>query len=125
MANNLLKKQGFYNTVILYGGTALGFLNLVILFQRFLTAEQIGFFSLMIALSLLYTQLASLGINNIIPKYFPYFRTEDKKHGGFVTFVLLWCTVGFIVLTLFFILFKNDVIAHYQKEKGASLLVEY
>ena len=125
MANNLLKKQGFYNSIILYAGNALGFLNLAILFQRFLTTEQIGFFSLMIALSLLYTQLASLGINNIIPKYFPYFRTEDKKHGGFVTFVLLWCAVGFIVLTLFFIVFKNNVIAHYQREKGSSLLVKY
>ena len=125
MANNLLKKQGFYNSIILYAGNALGFLNLAILFQRFLTTEQIGFFSLMIALSLLYTQLASLGINNIIPKYFPYFRTEDKKHGGFVTFVLLWCALGFIILTLFFIFFKNDVIAHYQQEKGSSLLVKY
>ncbi len=125
MANNLLKKQGFYNSIILYAGNALGFLNLAILFQRYLTTEQIGFFSLMIALSLLYTQLASLGINNIIPKYFPYFRTDDKKHSGFVTFVLIWCLIGFAVLTLFFIVFKDDVLAHYQKEKGSTLLVKY
>jgi len=122
---NLLKKQGFYNSIILYAGIALGFLNLAILFQRFLTTEEIGFFSLMIALSLLYTQMASLGISNIIPKYFPYYRTDDKKHGGFVTFVLIWCAVGFFVLTIFFLLFKNAVVAHYRNEKGASLLVKY
>jgi O-antigen/teichoic acid export membrane protein len=122
---NLLKKQGFYNSIILYIGTALGFLNLGILFQRFLTTEEIGFFSLMIALSLLYTQIASLGISNIIPKYFPYYRTDDKKHGGFVMFVFLWCGIGFIVLTAFFLLFKNSIVAHYQSEKGATLLVRY
>jgi O-antigen/teichoic acid export membrane protein len=122
---NLLKKQGFYNSIILYAGTALGFLNLAILFQRFLTTEEIGFFSLMIALSLLYTQMASLGISNIISKYFPYYRTDDKKHGGFITFILIWCAVGFFVLTVFFILFKDSVVAHYRNEKGASLLVKY
>jgi O-antigen/teichoic acid export membrane protein len=122
---NLLKRQGFYNSIILYAGTALGFLNLAVLFQRFLTTEQIGFFSLMIALSLLYTQLASVGISNIIPKYFPYYRSDDKKHGGFVTFVLIWCAIGFFTLTVFFILFKDSVIAHYRNEKGSSLLVKY
>ncbi|MDB5010233.1 MAG: hypothetical protein JWR67_1356 [Mucilaginibacter sp.] len=122
---NLLKKQGFYNSIILYAGTALGFLNLGILFQRFLSTEEIGFFSLMIALSLLYTQMASLGITNIIPKYFPYYRTDNKRHGGFVTFVLIWCLIGFAILTIFFLLFKNSIIAHYRHEKGASLLVKY
>ncbi len=122
---NLLKKQGFYNSIILYAGTALGFLNLGILFQRFLTTEEIGFFSLMIALSLLYTQMASLGISNIIPKYFPYYRTDDKRHGGFASFVLIWCLVGFVVLTVFFLLFRNSIMAHYRHEKGALLLVKY
>jgi O-antigen/teichoic acid export membrane protein len=122
---NLLKKQGIYNSIILYVGTALGFFNLVILFQRFLTIEEIGFFSLMIAISLLYAQIASVGVTNIIIKYFPYYRTDDKSHGGFVTFVLIWCISGFALLTVFFFLFKNAIIAHYQQQKGARLLVAY
>src|ERR1700712_3803734 len=100
---NLLKRQGFFNSIILYAGTALGFFNLVILFQRYLSIEEIGFFSLMIALSLLYAQLASVGISNIVLKFFPHYRTEDKKHGGFITFVLIWCLIGFLLFTLFFV----------------------
>jgi O-antigen/teichoic acid export membrane protein len=122
---NLLQKQGFYNSIILYSGTALGFINLAILFQRYLTLEEIGFFSLMIAISLLYAQIASVGISNIILKYFPYYRTDDKKHGGFITFVLIWCIAGFFILTIFFIVFKDDVILHYKGQKGSSLLVKY
>ena len=122
---NLLQKQGFYNSIILYTGTALGFVNLAILFQRFLSIEEIGFFSLMIAISLLYAQAASVGISNIILKYFPYYRTDDKKHSGFITFVVIWCLIGFTILTLFFICFKDLVIAHYRNQKGSALLIKY
>lgn len=122
---NLLQKQGFYNSIILYTGTALGFVNLAILFQRYLSFEEIGFFSLMIAISLLYAQIASVGISNIILKYFPYYRTDDKRHGGFITFVLLWSIFGFIILTTFFIIFKDSVVSHYRGQKGSSLLVKY
>jgi O-antigen/teichoic acid export membrane protein len=122
---NLLQRQGFLNSLILYAGTALGFFNLIILFQRVLSIQEIGFFSLMIAIALLYAQIASLGISNIILKYLPYYRTEDKKHGGFATFVLIWTIAGFAVFTLLFLLFKNAVINYYRENKGASLLVKY
>ena len=122
---DLLKRQGFFNSLILYAGTALGFFNLIILFQRFLTIEEIGFFSLMIAISLLYAQIASLGISNVILKYFPYYRSDDKRHSGFVTLVIIWSLIGFVIFTLLFLLFKNSIIDYYKENKGASLLVKY
>ncbi len=122
---DLIKKQGFYNSIVLYAGTALGFFNLIILFQRNLTLEEIGFFNLMNSIALLYAQVASIGINNIILKYFPHYRTDDKKHGGFVSFIIIWCTVNFLVFTLIFFVFKDPIIAHYKDEAGSALLVKY
>ncbi|HEY9535729.1 MAG TPA: polysaccharide biosynthesis C-terminal domain-containing protein [Mucilaginibacter sp.] len=122
---NLLKKQGFYNSIILYAGTALGFLNLTVLFQRILTLEEIGFFTIMNTITLLYAQIASVGINNIIFKYFPHFRSDDKKHGGFVTFILIWCVISFVLFTLIFLYFQNSIIKHYSNESGSRLLVKY
>lgn len=122
---NLLQKQGFYNSIILYAGTALGFLNLIILFQRILTKEEIGFYALMIAISGLYAQIASLGINGIIIRYFPIFRTEDRSHKGFITLVVIWSALGFAMFTLLFILFKGYVMQHYEDKAGAGLMVKY
>ncbi|MEN0053212.1 MAG: polysaccharide biosynthesis C-terminal domain-containing protein [Mucilaginibacter sp.] len=122
---NLLQKQGFLNTLILYGGVALGFVNGVFLFQRFLTLEQIGFFQLMLTISLLYAQIAALGISNIILKYFPYYRSEDKAHGGFATFAALWTLLGFTVFTLLIYCFREPLLSHYSKSKGGTLLVKY
>ena len=122
---NLLKRQGFFNSLILYVGVALGFLNLGVLFQRFLTIEEIGFFNLLIAIATIYVQIASPGLSNIILRYFPYYRSEDKTHGGFVTFISLFGGISFIVVTLLFILFKAPIIHFYQGRNGSSLLVKY
>jgi O-antigen/teichoic acid export membrane protein len=122
---NLLKKQGFYNTLVLYAGTALGFFNLAILFQRVLTIQEIGFFSLLSTITALYAQVASVGINSTIIKYFPYYRSDDKRHGGFVTFVIGWCVIGFTGFTLLFLLCQHSIIAYYNGQKGSALLVKY
>jgi O-antigen/teichoic acid export membrane protein len=122
---NLLQKQGFFNSLILYAGVALGFFNLIILFQRIITTEEIGFFILMGTISLLYAQFAGLGIGNIILKYFPYYRSDDKKHGGFASFVVVWSLIGFVIFTIFFIIFKDAIISYYKGKDGASLLIKY
>ena len=119
---NLLQKQGFYNSIILYTGTALGFINLIFLFQRYLTIEQIGLFNLLIAISGIYAQLASAGTSNIILRYFPYFR---EKNEGFVSFVIALCTISFVILTLLFVIFRSPIIHYYQEKPGSSLLVNY
>jgi len=122
---NLLQRQGFFNSIILYAGTVLGFFNLFILFQRYLSAEEIGFFNLMVNGSVIYAQIASLGISGVILKYFPYYRTQDKNHKGFVSFVLVLALTGFIIFTILYLIFKGPVIAHYKDSKGVSLLIDY
>lgn len=122
---NLLQKQGFFNSLILYAGVALGFFNLIILFQRILTTEEIGFFILMGTISLLYAQFAGLGIGNIILKYFPYYRSDDKKHSGFASFVTVWSLIGFAIFTVFFVVFKDFIISYYKNKDGAPLLIRY
>jgi O-antigen/teichoic acid export membrane protein len=122
---NLLKKQGFFNSITLYIGTALGFFNLIILFQRVLTAEQIGFFGLITSVSLLYTQLASIGFSSAITRYFPFFKTDDRKHHGFPLYVFKVTLIGFLVVTVFYI-FGKEVIQNYKNnDKGSSLFYTY
>jgi len=122
---NLIRKQGFINSLILYAGTALGFFNLIILFQRFLSIEEIGFFSLMIAISLLYAQISSMGIGNVILKYFPYHQNSNKQYNGFITLIMIWSIGGFAVFTFLFFLFKYPIVDFYSRKQGASLLVKY
>lgn len=122
---NLLKKQGFYNSITLYTGTALGFFNLIILFQRVLTAEEIGFFGLISSVSLLYAQLAGVGFSSAITRYFPFFRSDDRIHEGFPSYVFKVTAIGFVTVSFFFIVGK-PLVQHWQENNnGSSLFYQY
>ncbi|MFC5284578.1 lipopolysaccharide biosynthesis protein [Pedobacter alpinus] len=123
---NLLKKQGFYNSITLYIGTALGFFNLIILFQRVLTAEQIGFFALMSsAITLLYTQIAAIGYSSVITRFFPFFKSDDKKHHGFPTYVFKVTAIGFLIVTAFYVFGKEYILDFKSAAKGSSYFFKY
>ncbi|WP_295651423.1 polysaccharide biosynthesis C-terminal domain-containing protein [uncultured Mucilaginibacter sp.] len=128
---NLLQKQGFYNSLILYAGTGLAFFNLIVLFVTYLSPEEIGFYTILIALTTIFAQIASLGTTNVILRYYPYYRNDDKQDSGFVTFVVLVTLAGFVMVALFFLIFKRPVIDFYKAKelhsavKASSLLVKY
>lgn len=122
---SLIKKQGFFNSISLYLGTALGFLNLMIIFQRTLTLEEIGFYNILIAVTILYTQFASLGISNVITRYLPLFRTSDKRHHGFARYVYVVCAITFTLFSLAFLLLKEEVISLKADGVEASLMDRY
>lgn len=122
---NLLKRQGFFNSIVLYTSTALGFVNLILLFQRILTEEQIGYYILLTSLSLLYTQVACMGFTSVITRFLPAFRTDDKGHNGFPTFVFVLCLTFFFALSVGFVVFRSSVFAAYSHDRGSSLFARY
>lgn len=119
----IVKSQAYKNTAISYIGIAIGYVNLVLFYPAYLTTEQIGLFQLLIGISLLYSLVASLGMPSIIARYFPFHKSEDLSHNGFVYWVALFSLAGFIVSTLLFFIFKQAIIANYINK--APLFVSY
>ena len=98
-------------------------MNLVLFYPRYLTTEQIGLFQLLVGISLLYSLIASLGMPSIIIRYFPFHRSEDNTHQGFVHWVVAFSLGGFILSTLLFFIFKSAITANYIDK--APLFVRY
>jgi O-antigen/teichoic acid export membrane protein len=119
----IIKKQGIQNTFIAYTGIIIGFLNLIVIQPLFLTTEEIGLTRVLFSFSSLIAVFLPLGIGNITIKYFPNFRDPDKKHHGYFGFMLLFPTLGFIVVTGLLYLSRNFFISHYSKE--AELFAEF
>jgi len=119
----IVKKQAYKNTIVSYAGMVIGFVNLILLYPRFLTIEQLGLFQLLIALSVLYSLIASMGVPSIIARYFPFFRTEDRTHNGFAAFTGKLALVGFALSTLVLFIFKPLIISSFTQK--AHLFVEY
>lgn len=109
-----IQRQGLINSVIIYVGVILGFLNRVVVQTHYLSAEEVGLAGLLISFSALLTTFFLLGSSSMCVRYFPVFRNEEKRHHGFLGFMLLLPLSGILVGGLVLWLIKSWLIAHYQ-----------
>ncbi|MES2428801.1 MAG: oligosaccharide flippase family protein [Bacteroidota bacterium] len=112
----IIKKQSYKNTIVSYGGMVVAYINTVLLFPFFVTPTQYGFYNLIISISVLYSLIASMGGPSILAKYFPFYRTDDKKHNGFIHWSAGLVLCGFLVITLIYILFKPQITAVFAEQ---------
>jgi len=109
----VVKKSVYKNTLITYIGMVIGYVNLVLLYPAYLSTKEYGLFNLITSLAVLYSLIASLGIPNIVARYFAYYRTDDREHQGFMHWTVMVSFIGFGAATLLFIIFKPIIVATY------------
>ncbi len=102
----VIQKQSISGTIYSYLGVLLGFITTGWLFPRMLSTEQVGLLRILVSYSVLFAQFASLGINSVSVKLFPYFRDPEKKHHGFLGLTLMVGAVGFLLSTAIYLLMK-------------------
>ncbi len=78
-------------------GALVGFISLVILSPQIFTLEEIGLTQVMVAIATIIAQLGSLGFGNVTNRLFPYFRSKDGNHQGYLSLALLVTLLGFII----------------------------
>jgi O-antigen/teichoic acid export membrane protein len=94
-----LARQALYNTVLTYVGIGLGFLNVVFLYPKVLASEEYGLTRLMVSIVTIAAQVAQLGMENTILRFFPYFRDAQRQHRGLLGMLLLFGTaVGLLAM---------------------------
>lgn len=106
-----------------YLGVLVGFVTTGLIMPKLMSKEQIGLTAILVAVSGLYSQFSTLGFTKVIERLFPYFRTRDQSHNGFVFIAVATGMIGFVIsLASFFILKPYIVESNIQK---SPLLVEY
>lgn len=119
----IVQKQAVKNTILSYFGLVLGYINIIILFPAFFSLEQFGLIQLIQSISVVYAQFSAFGLINIIIRYFPFFKTEDRKHQGFISWVTLIMLCGFFLITIIYIIFRPLIIDAYIEKSG--MFIEY
>lgn len=120
----VIQTQSLKNTILSYIGLVLGYVNIIILFQAFFTPEEYGLISLLAgSVAVVYAQISSLGLVSILVRYFPFFRTGDKRHQGFLAWILLIALSGFIIVTLLYLLFKPLIVSAFIE--NSPIYIEY
>ena len=99
----LVIRQSIYSTIISYAGVVIGYINLLYLYPKFLTLEQVGLFRTIQDAAILLSPFAQFGLTQSIFRFYPQFvKTKSESH-TFITLMTLLALTGFAI---FFILFK-------------------
>jgi len=101
----------------------LGYANIIILFPAVFSEMEFGLIQLLAGMGVVYSQFSALGLVNIIVRFFPFFKSDDKRHDGFLFFVMLLTVVGFTLITVLYVIFKPVISAYYIE--NSALFVEY
>jgi len=102
----IVQKASIRLTIFSYLGAGLGYLNRILLFTNFLSAEQVGLINILNNISVIYAQIAAMGMTSISIRFFPYFNDKSKRHHSFLFWANCFITVGFLVITILFIFLK-------------------
>ncbi len=119
----VIKRQGIKNTIATYFGLAIGFVNLIVIQPYFLSKEELGLTRILYSFALVVAMFVPLGIGNATTRFFPMFKNPEKRHHGFLGFMLLFPLVGFILTAIVIYFLKGYFALQYQKE--SPLFVEF
>lgn len=115
----IVKKQAYKNTIVSYAGMVIAYVNTVLLFPLIkTTTAEYGFYNLIISISVLYSLIASMGVPSILAKYFPFYRTDDRKHNGFIHWSAGLALAGFTGVTILYIVLKPLILSAYSQGKS-------
>ncbi len=119
----IVKRDGLKLAIISWFGMALGYVNKLILFPKFLETDEVGLANVLVNISILFAQFASVGSIGLILKFFPYFKNDEEKHHGFLTWIYKLAAYGSLVTILICIVFKTPITNMFAAK--SPLLVEY
>ena len=117
-----IKRQSILSSLYSYVGIILGAINALILFPAALTTDQYGLINWVLMVATGASMFARLGVPQITIKYFPYFKTEDKEHSGFLSMALLVPFLGAIIASIILFLFQESFVSIYGKPESLELI---
>lgn len=109
-------RQSFITTVLTYVGVVIGYVNVLILFPKFLTPEQIGLVRLIPSAAFLLLPLAQLGLSQCTVRYYPAFEKKKNGPGELLAFGFIGVTVGYLFTLVLYHIFKAPITAYFAKE---------
>ncbi len=119
----IIIKQSVRGALWSYLGIAVGYINVGIIMPQFFDTAQIGLVQIFIAVSLIFSQFATLGFTSVINRMFPVFRNPLKQNNGFLFLAIATGTVGFFLSVAGFFLLKPWIIE--SNIEKSPLLVDY
>ncbi len=110
----VIVRQSIITTIISYIGVIIGYINLLYLYPRFLSPEQVGVMRTVQDAAILMAQFAQFGLAQSIIRYFPRFAGLAKEGKNFINIILLAGLVAFGFFLIIFFFFETPILAYFH-----------
>ncbi len=119
----IIRNQAIKNAIFSYIGVVLGYINLILLFPNYFTTEQFGLIQLLIIIAEVYSLLSSAGLTTSVIRFFPFYKSTNKKHEGFLIYIFLITFTGFTLTSVFYLVFRSLIVSAYIQK--SPLFIDY
>lgn len=120
----IIKRQGIKQSIVTYVGILIGMLNMLWIYPTFITPEQLGLIKFLQSTTLFILPFVFLGSSNLVIRFFPEFKNNEKYHHGFLPFLILLLSFGcFFFLIVAFL--AQGMVESYYLEQGKTLIVQF
>lgn len=116
-------RQSLKNSIVTYFGVIIGTINVLYLYNAFLSTDQMGLYSAITSFPIVFASFTQLGIPLIAVRYFNRFNDDRKQHNGFFAFLMIAPLVGCFIFSLLYIF--GSGLFRWIYEDGSPLLVQY
>lgn len=107
----IIQKQSIRSSFFIIIGFAIGAFNMLVLFPKFLTPDQIGLTRAMLDISVTLSTLCTLGTVSVVYKFFPFYNYYlDKKKNDLPLITAIICLFGFSLVLLCGFIFKDFIV---------------
>ncbi len=119
----IVLKQTIKGSIYSYMGIILGGINVAILFPIIFSEEQIGLINILITVSAISAQFASIGSNGIINYFFPTFNNKANAHHSFFFVISIISIIGFSLFSIFYFIWPEYFF--FSKNNDSILIEQY
>lgn len=119
----IIIRQGLKSSVVTYVGVVIGMLNVLFLYNKFLTPEQLGLYATLTSFPLVFAGFAHLGTPHVGVRFFKHFADSERQHHGFLGYILITPLIGFSVFLIIYLLLKEAFQQVYIQD--SPLLIRY
>jgi O-antigen/teichoic acid export membrane protein len=121
----IVKRQGIKQSVVTYVGVLIGMVNVLFIYPAFLQEAEIGILNYVRETAAMLSLFAFLGSTELVVRFFPFFRNDEKQHQGFLFLLLMIVSMGCLLMLAGFLIFKNQIFAYFELKQDAALYLEY
>ena len=108
-------KQSAISAALSYAGAVIGYVNLLILFPKYMSPEEVGLTRIIQDAAILMVPFAQLGAVHLIVRFFPEHKGKDQ-YGEFIGVIFSFLVITFILFGLLFIIFESSFASYFSSQ---------